>query len=322
MSIMSSAIVIVAVTAALLASSAAGQPEFVMAFLPKVNLSNYEVATLADLRSDAFVQQYNTIGLSFVQQMTQMCCVVSVAEGFLAFGVAGQQNGFIESFKGSQDVCTSYTQPQNTTFGIPPFAPGPYAGRPLPSINRTALELLHVNNSLPISYYGSQCANSKTYPFIAVFRRIRSQPSFIVQPYGPNFTAPVGYRQGALSDFISASFASYYNSNGILLSGINSNVNYCCMIRVTDGGWLTYGAENNFSPITLFTPSGYWSCGSSTNNMYHIFGTSFGGTQPNVLLPRLNATSLPLVGYFTNDTAQDFDGCNLFPDSLTFFVQN
>ena len=310
---------------ALFAGASTVHADFVGAFLPNTP-AGYQLASFQDIVSAEFVNQYNTVGISFVAAYGgPVCCAVSVQEGFLTF--AGGVGGYLENFANGTDCCTSGTSPANTTLGVPPFANSPYEGTWLKQLDPKALSLLGVNSTIPALSFAS-CSSGTTKS--AYFKKIGPSPPppttpaptapqlpYMISPYGAHYTAPVGYRAMALSDVLSSSFVSYYNSNGIRLIGNYTN-NYCCMLQLQDNGWLTYGAEGNFSPFSLFQ-NGYWSCGSAAMGGLVTLGTSFGGPY-NLLFPTLNATTLQLVGEFYNNTARDFDGCDSLDDSLTMWT--
>lgn len=295
---------------------------FVAGFLPAQNLTGYTLATLQDIQSAEFRAQYNSEGIPFVQPFPSsvVCCVMSVAEGYLSFGPTPSDSNFLEPFFNGQDICTSSTQPSQTTFGIPSFFTGPFTGLWLSSLSTKEQASLRVTGMPPPASFTScptmRNTSSSIYP--AIFKTSDSA-QYVVRPRGPNYPAPSSdYQEMSVEDMRSDMFQSHYNSvGGILLTGVAST-NYCCMIRVTNGGWLSYGPENLFSPLSLTNPStGYWECSIATNNQIHWLGTSFGG-QDTALLQTLNNTVVSNFGYFINNT-NDWDGCQGLPDSLTIY---
>lgn len=302
-------------------TSVAQAQQYAAGFLPPP--PGYEQASINDVLSASFVAQYNTVGLSFVNQTFAgaVCCVFQLREGYLTFG-----GTFLEPFAGGVDVCTTGTAPANTTFGVPTFEPGPLSGVWLKQLDAKALSLLGVNSTQPsISDCGAGIQHTVVLkqsaapppPVTPAPTTPAPQLPYMISPYGAHYAAPSGYRAMALSDVLSTSFVSYYNANGIRLIG-NYTSNYCCMLQLQDNGWLTYGAEGNFSPFSLFV-NGYWSCGSAAMGGLVTLGTSFGGPY-QLEFPTLNATTLSLVGEFYNNTMRDFDGCQSLDDSLTMWT--
>jgi hypothetical protein len=317
-----SVLLVVVVLISALVASVNGR--FVIGFLPAQNLTGYTLATLADIQSPAFLTQYNSEGLNFIQPFPDsvVCCVISIHEGYVSFGSSVANSNFVEPFYQGQDTCTSGTQPNQTTFGIPNFFPSPYTGLWLSTLTPKEQASLRVTGVAPPSSVTTcpplRNTSSSIYP--AIFKPSETA-QYVVRPRGPNYPAPSSdYREMFVSDLTSDMFQSHYNSvGGILLTGVSST-NYCCLIRVANGGWLSYGPENLFSPLSLIYPSTQsWECSLQTNNQVHWLGTSFGGADP-ALLVTLNSTSVAELGYFVNNT-QDWDGCQGLPDSLTLYMK-
>lgn len=312
-----------------LVATAAAQT-YVIGFTPNVTspYPGYVVASIVDLQSAAFAQQYNTIGLSYIAPYNggAVCCVLGVQEGFLTFGPNSTYSNYVNSFQGNQDTCTSGTAPMNTTFGMPLNAGGPYAGLWLSSLTQKEQQSLNTAYVVPQGYY---YCSGQTVP--TVFKSIATPaptavlPPYIVQPQGPNYPAPTGYSEMYVADVASSTFTSWYNSNGgILLTGSRSFAqNYCCLIRVADGGFLSYGPEGLFSPVSIgMPPYGGWQCGQQFNNQLHILDTGFGGPDTGLAFNTLNSTIVSSFGYFVNNT-ENWDGCGSnLPDSLTLYKQN
>jgi hypothetical protein len=256
--------------------------------------------------------------------------VLSVFEGFLEFGPTANDSNYLESFnQQGLDMCTANTMPLNTTFGVPSFfPPGPYVGLWIYNLSPKEQMALRATNVVPTA--GLQCTGNITqYPQYPAFYRLVGSPTatpaptaalppYIVQPQGPNYPAPANYVEMYVSDLSSSNFINYYNSNGgILLQGAGMNPPYCCMIRVADGGWVSYGPEGLISPLSTVLPeTGQWQCNEQSNNQVHWLATQFGGIQNYINFATLNSTVTSLFGFFVNNT-QGWDGCNV-PDSLTF----
>lgn len=108
------AIAFIAVVCAMCTPASA---DFVAALLPAVP-PGYQLASFQDIVSAEFVNQYNTVGISFVTPFEgAICCAVSVQEGFLTF--AGSIGGYLNNFANGTDCCTTGLMPANTTLGVP-----------------------------------------------------------------------------------------------------------------------------------------------------------------------------------------------------------
>ncbi|CUG91185.1 Hypothetical protein, putative [Bodo saltans] len=278
----------------------------------------YTIASLHDLQTAEFSAQYNSVGLNFIQPFPAgvVCCVVSVAEGFLSIGPSDASSNYIEPFLNGVDTCTSNTQPYSTTFGVPNFSPGPYEGMWISDLTTKEQAALRVTGVAP-----TLCAvNSTVTPVVYKYT-----PQYEIRPYGPNYPAPNAseFTFASLADVQSADFQASYNATGGIYFTGSNNTNYCCLIRVANGGWLSYSATPKataYSPLSLYTQdTNSWACNLQSNDQIHSLGTSFGGPTPDTVFDTLNASTTALFGTFVNNT-QNWDGCGSnLPDSLTVF---
>jgi hypothetical protein len=282
--------------------------------------SGYALASLADLQSTDFLTQYNSFGINYVQSFANglICCVVNVAEGYLSIGPSDSYSNYLQPFINGADVCSSNTIPQSTTFGVPSFSPGPYEGMWISNLTTKEQAAFRVTGITPAGGNFGECGvNSSSTT--AIFKAL--PPKYVIRPFGPNYPAPNAseYAVAGLADIQSDDFQAAYNATGgILLAGTTS-ANYCCLIQVAVGGWLSYGANStSFSPLSLYSQDNDWACNSQSNNQIHLLGTSFGGPNPDDVFATLNTTTTSQFGTFLNNPA-NWDGCNGLPDTLTVF---
>ncbi|CUG86174.1 membrane-associated protein, putative [Bodo saltans] len=297
------------------------QPKYVVGFLPN-GPAGYAPASLADLKTPEFLEQYNSVGLGFVQRFPNgyLCCVVGVAEGLLSIGPSDSYSNYIEPYLDNVDTCTGGTQPNGTTFGVPGFSAGPYENMWISNLTTKEQNAFRVTGVIPTGAIANCGFNYSQYT--TIFKAL--PPKYVIRPSGPNYPAPntSEYVVASLADLKSADFQAFYNeTGGVLLAGTNTT-NYCCLLRVADGGWLYYGSANNgaYSPLTLFNQfTSAWACNAATNDQIHSLGTSFGGPNSGLVFDTLNPTTTAQFGSFRNNT-QNWDGCGSnLPNSLTVF---
>lgn len=141
--------------------------DFVLGFLPNIP-DQYVVASLSDIQSSSFADYYNTAGINLVQsfpaEASEVCCVVTVNEGLLSYGISNDYANYIQPFSNSGSAaCIPATQPNSTTFGIPASSTGPYAGMWIhPLIGKEQKEFRIVNFVSP-NATTPNCSTSSMY---------------------------------------------------------------------------------------------------------------------------------------------------------------
>ncbi len=290
----------------------------------------WEQASLQDVKSGDFAAYYNKHkGLQITQSETaNYCCMIQVAEGgWLMYGSTPGRSP-LSTYEPATMMwnCSivNSTIDFYTTFG------GDYTNIFFPLWNGSVtahLSLLYSDK--PSDFDGCIGLNNT----LALIKRTAgpvppppptpapSSPSgkhaYKVQQVGPNYPAPQGWTMASLADVKGADFAQFYNANGIQLTQ-SETTNYCCMIQVSDGGWLMYGSTPGRSPLTTFNMNGGWQCNVVNIKLY--FATYFGGNYMNTMFTQWNTTVSAQVSLLTTNT-QNFDGCIGLNNTLALWRQ-
>jgi hypothetical protein len=305
---MSTNIVVVAFICCVVGCAHAQAVKYAVGLLPSIP-DEYVVASLSDLNSVAFATQYNSAGLNFVQAFPSAptCCIASVQEGFLSFGYSDSNSNFLEPFVDGAGACGPSTQPTGATLGVPSSSAGPYEGMWISLLTPKEQGALRVTGLVPNN---ATIVNCNGAPSIVLLKYV---PKYVIRPQGANYPAPnaTEYEVASLNDLHATDFMTYYNSQyGILLTGTNENIGYCCLIRVADG-WLNFGAPPTASVIELYyDDSTSWTCNGGTNNILANIGTQY-----NQGFSQLTATDVAQLGSFTNIT----QWCSATTDTLTLY---
>ena len=275
----------------------------------------WEQATFADVKSADFSSFYNKNGLKITQAETaNYCCMIQVAgNGWIMYGAAPGRSP-ISTFEPSTGAwnCSAVNTVLNlyTTFG------GNYQNAFFPQWNSTITSQLSLLYNDTNDYDG--CIGlPDTLALLKKSVSPNPKQNYKVQQVGPHYPAPTGWQMASLADLKGDDFASFYNKNGIQL-GQGESANYCCMIQVSDGGWVMYGATPGRSPLTTFSTNGGWECAVPNVKLY--LATYFGGNYQNALFPQWNSTITSQLSLLMNNT-NDFDGCQTLPDTLALWKQ-
>ncbi|CUG91187.1 Hypothetical protein, putative, partial [Bodo saltans] len=305
------------ITIAVLLAVAAGtavaqQAEFVAGMLSTVP-SGYALASLADLQSADFLNQYNSVGINYVQPFASgaLCCAVSVQEGFLSIGPSDSYSNYLQPFLNGAATCTSGSQPTDTTFGIPLSAFGPYEGMWISNLTTKEQAGFRVTGVTPTGANFNECGFSEAAT-TAIFRAI--SPQYIVQIVGTGFPVPSGYAVAALADLQSAAFQTVYNKAGGVVMTASDTASYCCILSVSEG-FVGYNDAVGISPLGLFSESfDRVECGIGQDRQLVYIGTSFGGPNTGLVFDTFNASVTSLLGTFS---PQNSTFCHGVPASQT-----
>ncbi|CUG86171.1 membrane-associated protein, putative [Bodo saltans] len=305
----------VAVLVVVAASTAvAQQPEFVAGMLSTVP-SGYALASLADLQSADFLNQYNSVGINYVQSFGSgfICCVVSVQEGYLSIGSSASYSSYITPFLNGVETCTSNTQPSGTTFGVPPFASGPYEGMWITNLTTKEQAGFLATGVTPTGAF-SNCGLSGVAT-TAIFRVI--PPKYIVQIVGTGAPVPSGFAVATLADLQSVDFQTSYNTAGgvVMAASPNNQNSYCCILSVSEG-WVGYNDEvDSISPLGLYSEAfNAVECGYNQARQLVFIGTPFGGPNGGFVFRTFNASLVSSFGTFTRQNTSD---CQSSPTTQT-----
>ncbi|CUG06143.1 unnamed protein product, partial [Bodo saltans] len=275
--------------------------------------SGYALASLADLQSADFLNQYNSVGINYVQPFDAgaLCCVVSVQEGFASIGPSNSFSNYLQPFHNGVGACTSNTQPNGTTFGIPSFAPGPYEGMWISNLTSKEQAGFRVTGLTPSGANFNECGLSGAAT-TAIYRMI--PPKYIVQIVGPGFPVPSGYAVATLADLLSVDFQTSYNTAGGVVMTASDTASYCCILEVSEG-WVGYNDAAGVSPLGLFSESMEdVLCGVGQDRQLVYIGTSFDGPNTGTVFSTFNVSVTSLLGTFNH---QNFTFCSTVNASQT-----